>query len=184
MPLFLQANELDPHIPVVKNQLGNYVRGQGQWDSALGYYLAAVELEPEEPLYHFQAGHLLLNKREEILRNDVLEEEALDRQMLEHFHTAARLDPEENQYGYHLGLAFYAIAEPRWEDALAHWRRMEDRVAPGLEKEAVLLHQARVLWNLEDPGAARALLDRVSNPVLERNRRELAEKIRAAEEEK
>src|SRR5688572_1063817 len=47
--LLLKANKLDPNLPIVKNQLGNYLAEEGKPLDALNYYLSAVKLAPEEP---------------------------------------------------------------------------------------------------------------------------------------
>ena len=45
--ILLKANQLDPDIPLVKNELGNYLAEEGKPLEALNYYLSAVKLEPE-----------------------------------------------------------------------------------------------------------------------------------------
>src|SRR5882757_6087358 len=57
--LLLKANNLDKDLPIVKNQLGNYLAEEGKPIEAMNYYLSAIQLEPKEPLYHYQLGTLL-----------------------------------------------------------------------------------------------------------------------------
>jgi len=56
--VLLKANQLDPNIPLVKNQIGNFLAEQGKPIDAENYYMAAIKLDPDEPLYHYQLGQL------------------------------------------------------------------------------------------------------------------------------
>ena len=58
---FLKADELDPEIAVVKQQIGNHLAEEGKSKAALAFYLQAVELEPETAVYHFALGQLILS---------------------------------------------------------------------------------------------------------------------------
>ncbi|MEO6568451.1 MAG: hypothetical protein ABIO94_06775, partial [Opitutaceae bacterium] len=49
--MLLKANQLDPDMPFVKNQLGNYLAEEGKPLEAVNYFLAAIKLMPNEPLY-------------------------------------------------------------------------------------------------------------------------------------
>src|SRR6202008_1330155 len=67
--MLLKANQLDPDIPLVKNQLGNMLAEDGKPLQAAAYYIAAIKLEPKEPLYHYQLGTLLSEAREDFLKS-------------------------------------------------------------------------------------------------------------------
>ncbi len=45
---------------LVKNQLGNYIAEEGRPLEAVSYFIAATELTPNEPLYHYSARHAAL----------------------------------------------------------------------------------------------------------------------------
>ena len=62
--LFLRANQLNPEMALVKNQLGNHLAEDGKPLEAVNYYLAAIRLEPKESLYHYQLGTLLAEARD------------------------------------------------------------------------------------------------------------------------
>ncbi|NQY32472.1 MAG: hypothetical protein HRT56_04810, partial [Coraliomargarita sp.] len=91
---FLKADELDPKIAVVKQQIGNYLAEGGKAKAALLYYQQAVELEPTVALYHFGLGELLLNFGQEYIDTGIYTRDAIDREMLKCFKSAARLAPE------------------------------------------------------------------------------------------
>src|SRR5688572_1192577 len=67
MTMLLKADQLDGKIALVKNQLGNMFAEGGKPVQAAPYFLAAIELEPKEPLYHFQLGTVLVEAREDFL---------------------------------------------------------------------------------------------------------------------
>jgi len=178
--LYLRANKLDPNIPLVKNQLGNFLAEQGEFAQALPYYLAAIELAPKEPLYHYQLGSLLHHFRDEFLDSKMFTRTVLDDQMLEAFQTAAKLRPAEIAFAYRYAEAFYDLEKPRWEEAIKEWRSLENRVNPGVERQTIWLQQANVLLRQGKTDEARHLIERVRDPVLSRNKQTLAEQLAQA----
>ena len=57
--ILARADELDPYHAIVKNQLGNYQAEEGNYLEAMAFYNMAIDLRPDEPLYHYQMGNLL-----------------------------------------------------------------------------------------------------------------------------
>jgi tetratricopeptide (TPR) repeat protein len=91
--MLLQANRLDKNIPLVKNQLGNYLAEEGKPLEAVNYYLAAIQLEPKQALYHYQLGTLLTEARDDFLESGNWSRGSLDKAMHEAFRQAAMLEP-------------------------------------------------------------------------------------------
>jgi tetratricopeptide (TPR) repeat protein len=177
--LYLKANRIDPNIPLVKNQLGNFLVEQGEYAQALPYYLAAIELEPTEALYHYQLGSLLAHFRDEFVENEIFSRAVLDEKMLAAFREAARLAPAQVAFAYRYAEAFYDLEKTDWDRALTEWRSLEKKVKAGVERQTVWLHQANVLLQQGKTAEARPLLDRVEEPVLARNKQVLIEKLTA-----
>jgi tetratricopeptide (TPR) repeat protein len=175
--LYLKANQLDPNIPLVKNQLGNYLVEQGEYAQALPYYLAAIELDPKEALYHYQLGSLLAHFRDDFIAQEMFTRKVLDEKMLAAFQEAARLAPAQVAFAYRFAEAFYDLHEPQWDQALREWRALERKVNPGVEQQTIWLHQANVLLQQGNAKDARELVARVTEPVLARNRQGLQEKL-------
>src|SRR5208282_5215792 len=86
--ILLKANQLDPDIPLVKNELGNYLAEEGKPMEALNYYLAAIKLEPGEPLYHYQLGTLLYEARDDFMKSGEWTRASIDKAMFEAFRKA------------------------------------------------------------------------------------------------
>lgn len=168
--LFLKANQLDPDIALVKNQLGNHIAEQGQPLEALNYFLAAVRLAPKEPLYHYQVGTLLAEARDDFLKSGEWTAAKIDEAMQKAFLQASLLTPGEWRYAYRYGLSFYDVASPDWETALKFWTEFEGGLKPGIEQQTCRLHRAKALLELGRREEAREILKTVTEPILEREK--------------
>jgi tetratricopeptide (TPR) repeat protein len=171
--LLLKANQLDPNLPLVKNQLGNYLAEEGKPIDALNYYLSAVKLAPEEPLYHYQIGALLTEAREDFLKSGAWTRATLDQAMQDAFEQASQLAPGNVAYAYRYGESFYDLERPEWSAALTFWRAFEDKVTSSLEKQTIRLHQANVLIRQEKFSEARDVLATVGEPALQAQKQKL-----------
>lgn len=171
--VFMRANQLDPNIPVVKNQLGNYLVEEARYKEALPYYLAAIELEPKEALYHYQLGSLLTEFMEYFLRDRLYDRETIEKQMQQAFRQAAELDPDSWAYAYRYAESFYDLENPDWDEAISYWSSLEERARPGIERQTVQLHEANILIKQKRYLAARDILEEVTEPVLRSNRQAL-----------
>jgi tetratricopeptide (TPR) repeat protein len=171
--ILLRANQLDPNMPLVKNELGNYLAEEGKPLDALEYFLAALKLEPKEPLYHYQLGTLLYEARSDFINSGEWTRAAIDRTMLEAFRQAAVLAPNRIEFTYRYAEAFYDLQNPDWDAALAVWRQLEAKAPSEVERETMRLHQANILLKREQPARARALLDTVTAPELQGQKQKL-----------
>ena len=164
---FLKANQIDPNLPMVKNQIGNYLIEESRYKDALGYYLAAIRLKPDEPLYHYQLGSLLREYRTFLVDDGLYTPSKVDKLMQEAFREAARLAPDNWGYIYRFAESYYDLESPQWEEALAEWTRLETKAKPGVEKQTIHLHQANVLARLGRRDEARLIVDSIVEPSLQ-----------------
>ncbi len=165
--VFLKANQLDPNLPMVKNQIGNYLLEDGRYNEALGYYLAAIKLKPDEPLYHYQLGTLMHEYRRFFIDDGTYEAGKVDALRHEAFREAARLAPDNWPFIYRYAESFYDLEIPDWPGALEEWTRLLAKAKPGVEKQTIHLHQANVLARLGRSDEARAIVDSIVEPALE-----------------
>lgn len=179
LPLLLRANGLDPDIPVVKNQIGVLMAEEGRVVDALNYFLAASDLAPTEPLYHFQIGLLLDEARDEFLKTKAWTREKLDADMLAAFGRATALAPDRVDFAYRAAEAFYGVEPPQWDAAYLAWSRLEERLEGRNETQVVRLHRARVRWKQGYAAEARELLESVNAPALLTQKAKLAEEFAA-----
>ncbi len=180
--ILLKANELDPNLPIVKNQLGNYLAEEGEPIEAVTYFLAAIRLAPNEPLYHYQLGRLLVGARDDFLKSGQWSRPQLDEAMHHAFQRAAELAPDNIRFAYGYAESFYELANPNWDDALKVWGALEERVDPGLEKETVRLQAANILIKQKKFDHARMLLATVNDPTLAERKQKLLDQLAAKPE--
>jgi len=177
--VFLKADELDPKIAVVKQQIGNHLVETDNGKAALTFYLSAVALDPEVPEYAFALGEMLHIFRDEFLEDQILTHDALDREMLKAFQTAARLAPDNFDMQMRLGEAYYDLENPDWPAALIHWEKLRKATPDYNELRCQILdmHQASVLIQLGRSKEARKLADAITHPGLQTTRQQILEEI-------
>lgn len=175
--VFLKANQLDPNLPMVKNQIGNYLFEDGRYNEALGYYLAAIKLQPDEPLYHYQLGTLLHEYRRFFIADGTYEAGKVDALMHEAFREAARLAPDNWAFIYRYAESFYDLETADWPAALEEWTQLEARAKPGVEKQTIHLHRANVLARMGRTDEARQIVDSIVEPALEPAKAEVLARI-------
>ena len=171
--MLLKANQLDSDIPLVKNQLGNYLAEEGKPLEAAPYYLAAIKLEPNEPLYHYQLGTLLTVARDDFLKSGEWTRAALDQAMHHAFQRAAELAPDRFEFAYRYAESFYDLETPDWDGALKAWAALEEKAPTAVERQTMRLHAANILIKTGRPDHARALLDTVDEPSLQTQKQKL-----------
>jgi tetratricopeptide (TPR) repeat protein len=175
--ILLKANEMDPDIPLVKNELGNYLAEEGKPLEALNYFLSATKLEPSEPLYHYQLGTLLYEARDDFLKSGEWSRAAIDHSMLEAFRHAAELAPDRIEFTYRYAECFYDMQDPDWAVALKAWEGLEANAKSDVERQTMRLHQANVLLNMGKADHARKVLDTVTDPTLADQKQKLVARV-------
>ena len=177
--MLLKANQLDPDIALVKNQLGNYLAEEGKPREAVNYFLAAIKLEPNEPLYHYQLGTLLAEARDDFLKGGEWTRAALDQSMSKAFQRATELAPGRFEFAYRYAESFYDLASPDWATALKLWAALEEKAPTPVERQTMRLHAANILFKSGKPDHARTLLDTVDEPALQKQKQKLVAQFMA-----
>ena len=180
--ILLKANKLDANIPLVKNQLAKHLAEDGKPVEALPWIMAAIDLEPKEPLYHYHLGLLLLEGREDFIRTGHFTRPALDQAMLAAFQHAAEYAPDKFAYAYRHAEAYADLEKPQWDEALKLWAALEERAKPGIEQETIRLQAANVMLKLGQTDKARLLLAMVSEKVLLKQKQTLLDQMAAKPE--
>ena len=175
---FLNADQIDPNIAVVKQQLGNYMAENGKVAEALGFFFQAVELSPKTALYYYQIGEVMHVFRSKILTTGLFSESELEESMLQAFANAARLAPDNRTFRFRYAESFYDVQNPDWETALSLWADLQKGAKPGLEADAVRLHRARSLLMLKRFDEALALASIVETPALATSRQEIIDQAK------
>ena len=178
--ILLKANKLDAEIPIVKNEIARLLAEDGKVVEALSWLTAAIDLEPQEPLYHYHLGKLLTEGRDELIKTGQFTRPALDKAMIEAFARAAELAPGNIGYAYRSAEAYYDLEVPQWDVALAQWSALETRAQPGIEQQTIRLQAVNVLIKTGRLDHARALLITVTEPVLEKQKQTLLDSLAKA----
>ena len=175
--MFLNANKIDHNIPQVKNALGNYLAEEGKPLEAVSYFLAAIKLDPKEPLYHYQLGQLLYAARDDFIKSGSWTRESVDHAMHEAFREAMDLAPDSLPYAYRYGESFADLDHPNWAEAFAFWKSLEPRAKPGVEKQTIELQEANVLIKENKFADAKTLLDSVDEQKLADQKQKLVAQL-------
>jgi tetratricopeptide (TPR) repeat protein len=175
--ILLKANALDPNIPLVKNQLGNYLAEDGKPIEAVNYFIAAIKLAPDEPLYHYQLGTLLYAARDDFLKKGVYTRPQIDEAMHNAFKKAAELAPDRIEFTYRYAESFYDLEKPDWDEALKAWASLEEKAQTPLERETMRLHAANVLIKQGKFDHARLMLSMVTESGLEAQKQKLVAQL-------
>ena len=158
---------------LVKNQLGNYLAEEGKPLEAVNYFLAAIDLTPHEPLYHYQLGRLLSEARDDFIKSGQWERLGLNKSRHGAFRRAAELAPDRIEFTYRYAESFYELDPPDWEGALAVWARLEEQAPTAVERETMRLHAANVLIKQQRFDHARSLLALVTEEALQKQKEKL-----------
>ena len=171
--VLLKANQLDPDIALVKNQLGSLLAEDGKPLQAAPYFIAAIKLEPNEPLYHYQLGTLLTEARADFIKTGEWTRASLDNAMHEAFRRAAELAPDRFEFAYRHAESFYDLEKPNWNGALKAWSALEEKAPTAIERQTMRLHAANICLKLAKPDHAKALLATVDDPKLQGQKEKL-----------
>jgi tetratricopeptide (TPR) repeat protein len=175
--MLLKANQLDPDIGLVKNQLGNLLAEDGKPLQAAPYYIAAIKLEPNEPLYHYQLGTLLSEARDEFLKSGEWTRETVDNAMHHAFKRAAEIAPDRFEFAYRFAESFYDLEKPDWNAALQAWNALEQKAPTAIERQTMRLHAANVCLKMGKREDANGLLKTVDEPKLQGQKEKLVAQL-------
>jgi tetratricopeptide (TPR) repeat protein len=173
LTLFLKANQLDPNNAFVKNEIGDFVAEEGKPLEAVNYFMAAIKLAPDEPIYHYQLGTLLYEARDDFLKSGDWTREDLDNATHEAFRRAAELAPDRIEFTHRYAESFADMPNPDWDAALKVWAKVEGQARTPAEVQEVRLQTANILIKQGRLDAARILLATVTEPVLQGEKQKL-----------
>ncbi|HWA28665.1 MAG TPA: hypothetical protein VG734_23650 [Lacunisphaera sp.] len=171
--MMLKANQLDGTIPLVKNEMARLLAEDGKIPEAVPWLMAAIDLAPNEPLYHYHLGKMMAEGRDDLIATGQFTRATVDKNMLDAFRRGAELAPDNFAYAYRYAEAYYDLEKPQWDEALKLWGALEERAKPGVEQQTIRLHAANVLFKLGRADHARALLVTVTEPVLQKQKQTL-----------
>jgi tetratricopeptide (TPR) repeat protein len=177
--MLIRADQIDPYHAIVKNQLGNYQAEEGNYPEAMAFYQMAVDLRPDEPLYHYQLGNLLFSYRKFFIDDKLFLPEGIDLEIQNRFRKAAMLAPAHLPYRLRYAQSFFDIATPNWEAALEEWQQLVNFVESPEEKQMMQLYMAKTRFEMGHHTAARKIINGIDDPSLAHSKDILLKQINA-----
>lgn len=177
--MLMRADELDPYHAIVKNQLGNYQAEEGKYAEALAFYQMAIDLAPDEPLYHYQTGNILFSFRKFFIDDELFLPDGIDLQIQESFRTAAMLNPTHLPYRLRYAQSFFDVDKPNWEAAIEEWQQLVDFPGDPVQMQMMELYMARARFEAGHHTAARKIIKRIDRPELAESKEKLLAMINA-----
>jgi tetratricopeptide (TPR) repeat protein len=178
--VLLKANQLDPKIPLVKNEVGNCLAEEGKPLEAVRFFLDAVRLDPKEPLYHYELGKLLYEAHDEFVDSGEWTRESIEQASHEAFKRAAELAPDRIEYTYRYAESFADMPKPDWDGALKIWADLEARAQSPVERQTMRLQAANVRIRQGKFDLAAGMIATVTAPELEKQKQILMAQLPAA----
>ena len=177
--MLIRADQIDPYHAIVKNQLGNYQAEEGNYPEAMGFYQMAIDLRPDEPLYHYQLGNLLFSYKNFFIDDKLFLPEGIDLEIQNRFRKAAMLAPAHLPYRIRYAQSFFDIARPNWEAALEEWQQLVNFVESPEEKQMMQLYMAKTRFEMGHHTAAQKIIKGIDEPSLEHSKDILLKQIKA-----
>ncbi len=177
----LKARELDPRLPSVWNQLGNYYGEHGPTTNAFICYEKAIALDPTEPIYYHNFGTTVYLYRKDVKEYYHIEEQQVFDKALLLYSNATRLDPTNFQLAYDVASTYYGIKPLRGNDALLSWTNTLNLAHDEIEREGVYVHLARIKIQLDKFPEAHQILNSVTNQMYADLKRRLTRNLNEKE---
>ena len=180
---FLEADALNSKLAVVKQQIGNYLVEKNRPLDALPFFMLTIEIDPQQPVYHYHFANYLYLFQEELLNSGVLNKDSLRSVMQSCFEKASELKPENFEYAIRYAQSFFDCPNTCRVKAVQSWQnlilRFPDR-SP-LEKDYFKLCKANILLQMNLKAEALTLVKSIATNSLENAKLSLIERIRNSE---
>lgn len=173
----LKARDLDPKLPSVWNQLGNYYGENGPTTNAFVCYEKAIQLDPTESVYYQNFGTTVYLYRKDVKEfYHINEQQVFDKAMLL-YSNAMATDPTNFDLATDVAQTYYGIKPLRVNDALVAWTNALNLAHDEIEREGVYIHFARVKMLAGQYAQAKQQLEAVTNPMYADMKRRVARAI-------
>jgi tetratricopeptide (TPR) repeat protein len=177
MQVFLDARKRNAKLAVVQQELGNCLAEEGEFRAALTCFLNAVELEPEQAIYHYQLALLVTLYKQELAELGEWTVAQLEAQANQGFMRAHELTPDNPDVLMGWGEALISQETPQWKESLQVWDKLAKLAKGDVQVSVVQLYRARSLVELGEMEQARQALQQVTTPALQQNRADLEKRL-------
>lgn len=172
---FVKADEVNPKLAVVKQQLANYLIENGKPVDAFPYLILTVELAPFTAAYHFNLGNFIYLFEDDLINDGILSRKSSQSFMHRSFQKACEIDTKNFEYYLRYAQSFFDYPESNKKEALSIWQKIEKNFPKrsDLENEYFRLCRARILLELGRKKEAHILLNTVKSNSLEKVKKTL-----------
>ena len=162
-------------MAVVKQQIANYLVEKQRPVDALPFFIAAVDIDPSVPEYHFHLGNFLHIFKDKIIDAELLSLDSLEKFSNNCFEKAAQTKPESFDYRLRYAQSFFDCKHMDQKKALRVWESIEVDFSElsKIERDYLNLCKARLLWELNEEKKAKSLIENVSANSLQGAKAEL-----------
>lgn len=165
MQQLLKASEIDPAIPSVWNNLGNFYGENGPITNAFICYEKAIQLDPTEPVYYHNFGDTVFLYRKDVKEFYHINEQQVFDKTLALYSNATRLDPTNFYLATDVAETYYGIKPLRTNEAFLAWTNALNLAHDEVEREGIYVHLARLKIQTAQLAQAHQLLDAVTNSM-------------------
>ena len=142
---------------------------------ALPFFIAAVDIDPSVPEYHFHLGNFLHIFKDKIIDAELLSLDLLEKFSNNCFEKVAQTKPESFDYRLRYAQSFFDCKHMDQKKALRVWESIEVDFSElsKIERDYLNLCKARLLWELNEEKKAKSLIENVSANSLQGAKAEL-----------
>lgn len=182
--LFLQADQINPNIAVVKQEIGNFLVEDGKVVEAFPFFLMTTRLAPHEPIYHYNLGNFIFLFEDKLSR--IEESTNLGMLMHESFKEAVKLDPKNFDYHLRFAQSFFDFEHVMQQEALIAWDTLSSEfgVRSRKEEEYINFNKARILLEIGKKQEAMIMLRSIKSESLQKERNQLLKKAKDENEKR
>src|SRR5215469_13235105 len=157
----LKARDIDPSIPSIWNNLGNYYGEHGPLTNAFICYEKAIRLDPTESVYYQNFGTTVYLYRKDVREYYHINEQQVFDKAMGLYSNAMKFDPTNFPLATDVAESYYGIKPMRTNDALLAWTNALKLAGDEIEREGVYLHFARINIQINRLALAQHYLDDV-----------------------
>jgi tetratricopeptide (TPR) repeat protein len=161
-----RALKLDPKFARVYNDLAVHYGHYGRAADALRYHQKAFELDPSDPVFHFNWATTCFLFRKDAKDVYGWSEDEIFRHSLDEFRKARDLATNDYEYATAYAQSFFMWKKADWQEAAEAWQFCVNAAPSEVERQRAYGYVARADIRLGRYDDARAALDKITLPEL------------------
>ena len=171
--IFLKADQINPNIAVIKQELGNFLVEKGKPMEAFPFFLLTTRLEPAKAVYHYNLGNFIFIFHDNLV--GIENSEKLGALMHQSFKEAAILDPANFDYHLRYAQSFFDFSNEFHEEAISAWNTLlkEFGNRSQIEVDYIKMNIAKIFLKMGQNQEVYDILDSVRSESIQNEKRKL-----------